>query len=220
MSTLPVTTLIVGASPDLVELARELGKRGEQVALISRNPGRLTDFRYRLTSFGVHCEVFTADVTESSSVLQAFTQLGKWSKRLDRMIYNVGVVSGELASEVTESELARVMSTNFFGFVNCFQLAHEMFKRQKSGHAIVISSADAITLEHAPVSYAASKAALQIYIQALRAEVPSEISISEIFFGKMPVSPSGHRWLNCDEIVSGLIQTIDTRVPRYVVGEM
>ncbi|MBI5059464.1 SDR family NAD(P)-dependent oxidoreductase [candidate division KSB1 bacterium] len=216
MSARP-TTLIAGASPDLVEFARELGRRGEQVALLARNEPRLVEFRSRLNSLGTPCESYMADVTDSASVTEAFKRLARWSPRLDRLIYNVGVVSGESASTLTESELVRVMGTNFFGFVNCFQLANEMFKRSGGGQAIVISSADALHPETTGVAYAASKAALQIYAAALRRELQPKIEITEVYLGRIAVAGE-FRWLNSDEVVLGLTRAIDERPARMVVG--
>ncbi len=215
----PVTTLIAGPSPDLVEFAKELGKRKERIALLSRNPKRLESFRHRLESADIPCESLTADVTESSSVVTAFKKLAGWSPRLDRLIYNVGVVSGETAITVNESELARVMSTNFFGFVNCFQLAHAMFRRSGVGHAIVISSTDALNPENASVAYGASKAALQIYLSSVRRETEGTVKISEVYLGRIPVNGSDYRWLTCEEIIEGLMRVIELTPDRYVIGE-
>jgi 3-oxoacyl-[acyl-carrier protein] reductase len=216
MSNQP-TTLLVGASPDLVEFARELGQRGEQVALLARSEPRLVEFCARLTALGTPCESYLADVTDSASVTEAFKQLARWTTRLDRLIYNVGVVSGEAASTLTESELVRVMGTNFFGFVNCFQLAHEMFKRHGGGQAVIISSADALQPERTGVAYAASKASLQIYAAALRRELDSRMTITELYLGQ--VLESGEpRALNTEEVVSALRRAIDQRPTRLVVG--
>lgn len=106
-------TLIVGVSGDLLEVARELGRQGERIGLLSRNTGLIYRYQERLQSWGVDCEVFVADVTESQGVLNAMMKFSAWSPRVDRLIYNVGVLSTESAASVTEGELARVMGANF-----------------------------------------------------------------------------------------------------------
>ncbi len=212
------TTLIVGVSGDLLDVAREMGREGERVALMSRNADLLIRYKEKLEGWGVECEMFVADVTDSQSVLNAMMKFSAWSPRVDRLIYNVGVLSTESAATMTESELSRVMGANFFGFVNCFQLIQPMFQRLGSGHAIVLSSASAISPDDQPVAYAASKASLKIFLTALRKEiVGKKIAVTEVFLGQMPTS-SGLRDLTCEEIVAGLRSALHTRPDRVLIG--
>jgi len=212
------TTLIIGASPDLIEMAKLLGREGEKIALLSRSEVHLQQYRERLTTRGVTTEIFPGDVTQSASVQEAFSHIAAWSPRLERVIYNVGMVSHESASEITSLGLHKVMDPNFFGFVNCLQLALPMFRQNGRGHAIAISSVRALD-EVQPVAYAASKAALRIYISALRRELSNtEIHISEIFLGQKREA-NGWRDLVCEEIVSGILQVIELRPERFLIGE-
>ncbi|RPH93237.1 SDR family NAD(P)-dependent oxidoreductase [candidate division KSB1 bacterium] len=216
----PITTLIAGASPDLVEAARLLGRRGERVALIARAELQLSEFRISLDAEGIACWIFPADVTEPSQVMKAFTNLTGWSKRLDRLIYNAGVVSSELTADLTGSEMHRVMSANLFGFVNCFQLAHPMFKRTGGGHAVIVSNSSAYGSDTIGAAYTASKASLQIYAATLRRELADEnIRISELHLGKMQDGPDW-RYLYQAEVVAAVMRMLDEKHDRYVVGEM
>ncbi|MBK6767374.1 MAG: SDR family NAD(P)-dependent oxidoreductase [bacterium] len=211
-------TLIVGPSGDLLDVARILGRRGEVIGLLSRDAARLQTFKDRLLGWGVDADLFLADVTDSSQVLDAFMRFSGWSKRLDRMIYNVGVLSNEPASEVTQTELSRAMAANFFGFVNCFQLALPMFQRLNRGHVVSISGAPALELDSSPVAYATSKASLKIYLQALRRELSDNgIRFSELYLGQMQ---DGYdvRELRCEEVVSGVLQVLVSQADRMLVG--
>lgn len=211
-------TLMVGVSGDLLEVARRLGRDGERIGLLSRNKQLLYRYKEILDECKVDCEAFVADVTESQGVLNALMNFSAWSPRVDRLIYNVGVLSTERADQITEGELARVMGANFFGFVNCFQLVQPMFQRLGQGQAIVISSAAAMTPDIQPVAYAASKASLHIYLKALRNElIGKEIAISEVFLGQIPVADS-RRDLTCEEIVAGLLQVIAEKPAEYLIG--
>lgn len=212
-------TLIVGVSGDLLEVARELGRQGERIGLLSRNTQLLYRYKERLEGWGVECEAFAADVSESQSVLNAMMSFSAWSPRADRLIYNVGVLSTETAATVTESELSRVMGANFFGFVNCFQLVQPMFQRLGQGHAVVVSSVAALEPETQPVAYAASKASLKIYVNSLRKEVVKyRIRISEIYLGQIATS-DGPRDLTCEEIVAGVCHVIQSKPERFLIGE-
>lgn len=212
------TTLIVGASPDLVEMAKILGRDGGRIGLLSRNTDKLQQFKDRLTARGVQAECFAGDVTEAGSVQNAFARVAEWSPKLDCLIYNVGIVSHETASAITSRGLHKVMSPNFFGFVNCFQLALPMFRNNGSGHAITFSSAHALD-EVQPVAYAASKASLRIYIAALRRELAGQnIVISEVYLGQKQEA-NGWRDLVCEEIIEGMLRVIAERPERLLIGE-
>jgi short-subunit dehydrogenase len=218
MKELKPLTLLVGVSGDLLEVAKMLGRRGERIALMSRNEQNMRLYQDRLAGLGIPARYFVADVTESDQVLQAFQALSKSSERLDRLIYNVGVVSNESASSVTGPEMSRVMSANFFGFVNCLQLALPMFKRLGHGHAITISSSRAMNPEASPVAFAASKSSLQIYIRALREELRGkDVAFSELFLGVMQGS-AGVRYLTAEEIVEGILHVIEHKPERHLIG--
>lgn len=214
------TTLIVGASGDSGEVGRELGARGERIALLSRDGAMLNGFRERLEHRGVECAVFEADVTESESVLTAFMHLSRWSLRLDRLIYNVGAVSNERAAEVSESELARVMGVNFFGFVNCFQLALPMFQRLGRGHVVTMSRATESAENEVSVAYAASRASLQIYVNALRNELAEKhVHFTDVMLGRSSVAGE-YQELTCEEIVAGLLRVMEELPERFVIGKI
>lgn len=212
-------TLIVGVSGDLIEVARALGRNGEKIGLVSKNSDLLYRYKDRLEEYGVGCSAYVADVTDSQSVLNMLTKFSAWSPRLDRLIYNVGVMSNERAGQVSEGELATAMSANFYGFVNCFQLVQTMFSRLGRGHAVVMSSAAALSPDEHPVANSTSKASLRIFIKALRKELDSkEIIISEVFLGSMRTS-AGQRELTCEEIVHGLMHVLREQPDEYLIGQ-
>ncbi len=212
------TSLIASVSADMIEVFRSLVPKAGRTALLSKNEKKLDQLTQRLIGWGVDASAYKADVTDSASVLEAFREFSMWSRRLDVFIYNVGVVSTESASEITESELARVMSANFFGFVNCFQLALPMMKKGRGGHVLIISASSALEPETESVAYAASKSSLQIYAKALRRELKGNgIGITELYLGKMQ-SGAGWRWLTCEEIVEGVIQALSDKPDRLIIG--
>jgi hypothetical protein len=212
------TTLLVGPSPTLIEMATTLGREGERIGLLARTVARLRQCKQHLEAHDVDCEWFTADVSDAGAVLAAFKRFADWSPRLDRLIYNVGIASHEPAVDVTTSSLHNVMGANFFGLVNCLRLAHPMFKRTGGGHVLILSSARALENDQS-VAYAASKASVRIYIAALRRELgESPIKFSEVYLGQMRGN-SGWRDLTQEEIVSGVLSTIQLQPERCIIGE-
>jgi NAD(P)-dependent dehydrogenase (short-subunit alcohol dehydrogenase family) len=161
-----------------------------------------------------------ASVTDGKQVIKAFEKIVDWSPRLDRLIYNVGIEPEDAAKEIfSGAELVRVMGLNFYGFVNCFSLAHPMFKRLGRGHAVVICGSAALSLENQPAAYAASRAALQIYLRALRREISgTQIVATELYLGRTQ-TVRGPRRLSRKEIVAGALQVLRSRPPKYVIGK-
>jgi short-subunit dehydrogenase len=212
------TTLIVGVSADLMEVAQILGGQGERIGLMSRTEPRLREFQTRLKAQRIDCEIFATDVTEPTAVLKAFKALAAWSQELDRFIYNVGMASAESATELTESEFHRVMSTNFLGFVNCFQFVLPMFNRTGGGHAIAISDRGIAQSEQSGVAHATSTASLQIYLAALRNELRDEgITVSELVMGQF-AEHGQPRYPSNSERVAGLIHVLETLDLHHEVG--
>lgn len=215
----PPTTLIVGPSLELLDAARILCRRGEQVALMSRSDVRLEQLQTQFSGESLSCATFRADVTEPGETLTALAAMAKWSPRLDRLIYNRRVVSSEQATQVPESEMNRVMGANLFGFVNCFQLAQPMFKRLGGGTAIIISDSRLRGPEETGVAYDASQSALQIYLAALRREVaPDQIHICELVIGTIR-EHDVLRNPNDAEVVNAICHVIDQHPDRFSIGE-
>jgi short-subunit dehydrogenase len=212
------TTLLVGASLEFLGLARVLGRRGEQVALMARSEVRLQQLRTQMEGEGIPCRIFPVDVTEPDAVLGAFREVSQWSRRLDRLIYSKGAVSSEQAIQLTEPELHRVMSVNLFGFVNCFQFARPMLKRSGGGTVVIIVAGPPQPEAESGVAQQVSRAALQIYAAALRREVSREnIFVCELTLGRVREGENV-RDLEPEEIAAGLLHVVDHRPDRYVVG--
>ena len=214
------TTLIVGVSPVMIALADEIVKRGERVVLLFRTKDRQREVMAATNWAPGAVQSLVASVTDGKQVIKAFEKIVERSPRLDCLIYNVGIEPDAAIKEVfSGAELVRVMGLNFYGFINCFSLAHPMFKRLGRGHAVVICGAAALALENQPAAYAASRAALQIYLRALRREISeTHIIATELYLGRTQ-TVRGPRRLSRREIVTGVLQVLRSRPAKYVIGK-
>lgn len=213
----PPCTIIVGVSGDLLEVARQLGRQGEQIGLLSRNTQLLYRYKELLDECGVRCQAYAMDVTQAQSVLNTLMTLAAWSPRVDRMIYNISVLAAECDSEAGGSELARMMEASFLGFVNCFQLLQPMFKRLGHGHALLMT--EAVSPDGGPDAIASvGQASLRIYLKALRNElIGQNISLTEVQLGRVPQGETV-RDLTCEEVVAGLFDAIRNRPTELTIG--
>jgi len=217
LSNYPPCTVIVGVSGDLLEVARQLGREGERIGLMSRNTQLLYRYKELLEECGVQCQAYATDATQAQSVLNSVTNLSAWSPRVDRFIYNVGVLSAECDRSENANELARMMEASFLGFVNCFQLVHPMFKRLGHGHAVIMN--DARTDGESTHAAIAGQSALRIYLKALRGELGnSAVTLSEVYLGRIALGTE-LRELSCEEVVEGVFEVLRTKPAEYTVGQ-
>jgi len=214
----PRTTLIAGVSPAMLAVTDTLVEQGERVVLFFRTKEKLQELIAHPPWKKEAVLPLLASVTDGKAVIRAYERLIEWSLRLDCLIYNVGFEPNDETQTFSGAELVRVMGLNFYGFVNCFSLALPMFKRVGRGHAVIICGAAALALEGQPAAYAASRAALQIYLRALRRELTGQaISVTELYIGRKP-TVRGPRQLSQREIVEGILQALRSRPGKHIMG--
>ncbi|MFH1010362.1 MAG: SDR family NAD(P)-dependent oxidoreductase [bacterium] len=214
----PPTTLIAGASPAMLAITSELIRQNQRVILFFRTKERLQEMLSDTSWDKASMLPLVASVTDGKAVIRAFEKIIEWTLRLDSLIYNVGIEPDEGSEDFSGAQLVRIMGQNFYGFVNCFSLALPIFKRVGRGHAVVICGAAALALDKQPAAYAASRAALQIYLRALRRELEEEkVVVTEMYLGHTP-TVRGPRRLSQREIVQGILQVLRSRPTKFVIG--
>lgn len=168
---------ITGASSGLgKQMALEFASRGYNLALTARREDILLAVKKQIQeSFKVEVFVAALDVQDYQQTQQvlaaAATQLGS----VDKVIANAGIGSGGRIGEDGAFGHARdVINTNVVGAMATIDAATALFRRQGHGHIVTLSSVSAFRGLPGSGSYSASKAAISIYSEALRAETYSE----------------------------------------------
>jgi short-subunit dehydrogenase len=118
------------------------------------------------------------DVDMQSLVAQAVSRFG----RLDVMICNAGFGVYGAIDAVKPEQMQKVMEVNYFGMYYATRAALPVFRRQNSGHLIVVSSI--VGKRGVPYvgAYAATKFAQVGMAECLRAELAgSNIHVSIVF---------------------------------------
>ncbi len=167
--------LLAGASSGLGEaLARELSARGAQLALGARRVDRLEAIAAECTAAdGPAHAVLPLDVTDSAEVLaadaaRASAMLGG---PIDVLCYTAGVGQRSSAVETSAAAHRTLMRTNFDGAVALTRALLPPMLERRSGAIVYVSSVQGFFGQPFRSSYAASKAALVGYTDAVRAEV-------------------------------------------------
>ena len=166
-------TLITGASSGLGEgMARELARRGHDLALAARRLDRLEALRDELAGTGVRIAIAALDVDDHEAVLTTVRALRDELGGLDRVIVNAGIGKGApIGTGRFDANLATAR-TNFVAALAQCEAAMEIFRAQNAGHLVVVSSVAADRgLPGAQTTYAATKAALSHLAEGIRVDV-------------------------------------------------
>ena len=164
--------LITGCNSGLgMAGALAFARRGDTVYGTVREPGRgdaLLD-KAREEDLKVHIEVL--DVTRPDTFPALVERIVAESGRLDVLVNNAGILLPGAWEDLSESDIRRVMETNFFGPMLLSRAALPHMREQNSGCIIMISSLSGLAGLAADVPYTASKFALEGATEALRHEV-------------------------------------------------
>lgn len=152
------TVLVTGASSGIGRLtAHAFAARGWRVFGTSR--------RERPDGHGV--TMLPLDVRSEESVRSCVDAVG----RVDVLVNNAGVMHTGMAEETAVRDAAAVLDTNFLGVVRVTDAVLPGMRARRAGRVINVGSLAAWVGEPGEAFYAASKAALARYTQALRLEV-------------------------------------------------
>lgn len=162
---------ITGASSGIgLACAERLAQEGAAVVLGARRLERLEATARRIRDAGGRAAVMQMDVTREADV-EAFVELAtREFGRLDVMICNAGFGYYAPIDEMPADVMQRMMDVNFMGSFYAAAAALRVFRRQKSGHLIFVSSIVGRRGVPNMGGYTATKAAQAGLAESLRAE--------------------------------------------------
>lgn len=159
---MPKVVLITGGSSGIGKAIGEyLSERGYQVFGTSRDPQKIKNSSFPLLKL---------DVSDARSIELAISEIINQAKKIDVVINNAGVgITGPI-EETPESEIKKAFDTNFHGPINVIKAVLPQMRKQGFGHILNVTSIAAyMGLPYRGI-YSASKAALEITIEAMRME--------------------------------------------------
>lgn len=159
---MPKTVLITGGSSGIGKaIGEHLTAKGYNVFGTSRNPERITTSKFPLLKM---------DVNETESIEAVITEIINKAQKIDVVINNAGVgITGPI-EETPETEIKKAFQTNFYGPINVIKAVLPQMRKQGFGHILNITSiAGYMGLPYRGI-YSATKAALEITVEAMRME--------------------------------------------------
>ena len=162
------TFLVTGGSAGIGKAtAKLLIEKGGKVAITGRDKSKLERVAKEIGVFPIH-----ADVAAENDVKKTYQLFLEEFGKLDCLINNAGI--GDAWNEVTELDIKafhRVYDVNVFGAALMASEAAKLFKKQKSGNIVNISSTAGTKGFANGTVYASSKFALRGMTQCWQAEL-------------------------------------------------
>ena len=155
--------LITGASSGIGKsIATFLSNKGFIVYGTSRNPKNIEEYPFKLIAL---------DVTKKETIQKAVETVVENEGRLDILINNAGMGITGAVEETPVYEMKAVFDTNFYGVVECIQIAAPYLRKNKESLIMNITSiAGYMGLPFRGV-YSSVKGALKILTESLNMEM-------------------------------------------------
>jgi NAD(P)-dependent dehydrogenase (short-subunit alcohol dehydrogenase family) len=169
----PGVSFITGASSGIGRaLALELAERGARLALAARRVERLRELENRLGKSD-NLLVMPCDVTRQEDVRKAIATTLERFGGIDLALLSAGVSGRTKPLKFAAAPLEKIVSTNLFGVAYCLEELIPLMARSGKGTIAVLSSlaADRSLTDSAP--YSASKAAVSMLFDGMRATLAS-----------------------------------------------
>ena len=166
--------LITGASSGFGLLtAVTLARSGWRVLATMRDPGRREKLVAAAQAAEVldRLEILALDVSNAGQIAALAEAVASRPAPLNAIVNNAGFAMAGFADDVSDAELRRQFDTNFFGAAAVTRAFLPQFRRQGSGHIVMLSSISGRMGFPGIGSYAASKFALEGWTETLRLEL-------------------------------------------------
>ncbi|WP_420310463.1 SDR family oxidoreductase [Streptomyces sp. YS-B37] len=160
---------VTGAGRGLgTDIAREALAAGHQVVATGRRP---EDVEKALGGPQVNLLVTELDITSLEDAHSAARTAVERFGRIDVLVNNAGSFLAGYFEEISPAQLRQQIETNLFGPMNVTRAVLPVMRGQRSGHVITLSSSAGVVGGEFGGAYAASKFAVEGWMESLRHDV-------------------------------------------------
>jgi len=163
--------LITGASSGIgLELAKVFAQNHYDLIIVSHRE-RIEEAAEALRGFGVNVEALNEDLSTKEGTQKVYDHLLQGNKEVDSLVVNAGVGTSGVAWEIPVDEQLRLIDLNVKSLVHLTSLVLKDMVKANNGKILMTSSIAADMPGPYYAVYAASKAFIQSYCQAIRYEI-------------------------------------------------
>jgi short-subunit dehydrogenase len=165
-------TLITGASGGIGEaISNRLAAKKQNLLLIARNAQKLEEQCARLSnSFGIDVQYIAADLSNPDAAFNIFSEVETRGMEVDILINNAGIGSGGQFSTLSLKAELNLIQLNISSLLTLTHLFLPQMQQKKSGTIVNISSMASFMPVPYMATYAASKAFVRSFTQAITQE--------------------------------------------------
>lgn len=159
---------ITGAGRGLgIDIARSALAAGHSVVATGRDAARVEK------AIGADENLFAValDVTDTSAAERATAAAVERFGRIDVLVNNAGNFYAGYFENISPEQFRAQMETNFFGPLNVTRAVLPVMRTQRSGQVITVTSSAGLMGQEFCAAYAASKFALEGWMESLRYDV-------------------------------------------------
>ncbi|GAB3106891.1 SDR family oxidoreductase [Janibacter alkaliphilus] len=169
------TIVITGASSGLgAEMARQFAALGYDLALCARRTDRLDGLQAEIAAAhpGRRVEIYALDVTDDDAVIAVTKKIAADLGGIDKFVVNAGLGKGAPVGKGSHYANKETLTTNVLGAFVQAEAAMQVFREQKRGHLVIISSVTSVRgFPSSMTAYASSKAAVASMGEGIRSEM-------------------------------------------------
>jgi len=156
-------------------VVRRLVDLGAKVVAVGQTQTKLDSLKEEV---GERVETICVDLGDWK---ETRSKLGDICRKVDLLVNNAAYSSNSPVDEVTEEELSRIIDVNLKAPLNLIGLVAKGMKERRYGSIVNVSSVAAIAALDEHVSYAASKAALDMITRVSAKELgPFDIRVNSV----------------------------------------
>ncbi len=192
--------------------ARELARQGADVAInFRRHDAEAKQVVAYIEQMGRKGLAVKADVASFADADRMVTEVLEKLGGLDILVNNAGINRDAVVWKMTEEQWDQVIDTNLKGYFNYIRAAVAIFREQKSGKIVNVTSINGLRGKFGQTNYSASKAGIIGLTKALAREL-------------------GRSNVNVNAVAPGLIETdmmqdapqkvIDAALAEIVLGRL
>ena len=150
-----------------IGMAKAALAAGHSVVATARDAAKVT------AALGEHKNLLalSLDITDPAASIAAAEAAVERFGRIDVLVNNAGNFYAGFFEVTSDDQLRKQMETNFFGPLNVTRAILPVMRTQRSGHVITITSAAGIIGGEFTAAYAASKFALEGWMESLQYDV-------------------------------------------------
>jgi 3-oxoacyl-[acyl-carrier protein] reductase len=159
------------------------------VAVVDADEGAVRKLRRRIDPADAYCR----DVADPAAAREIVEDLTSRRGRLDCLVLSAGICRDAVLWKMTDDAWRRVIDVNLSGVAHFLRAAAGVFRRQRSGRIVIISSINARRGKFGQANYAAAKAGLLGLARSAARELASSgvtVNVVEPGFTETPMTAS------------------------------